>query len=61
MEIVNALVVVRLNACVADTEAASVTRAVKLDVPATEVMPVTPPVLDKDNPDGSAPETNVQV
>ena len=52
---------VRLNVCVMDAEDVSVTRAVKGKVPATVGMPLIAPGLDKDKPDGSAPEINAQV
>ena len=48
---------VRLKACVADTEPASVTRTVKLLVPLPVGVPEIIPVPEaRDNPAGSVPE-----
>ena len=53
-------VIVRLKIAVTDADEESVTRAVKLDVPTAVGVPVIAPELEKDNPEGSVPETKDQ-
>ena len=58
--IANGLATVRLNVRAADKYVESAKLIVKLDVPATVGVPAIFPVVDSDNPGGSAPEITDQ-
>ncbi len=53
--------IARVNCLVAVMERASVTRTVKVDVPAVVGVPVSTPALERDNPAGREPAVNANV